>query len=239
LTSAKLTGANLAFAKLTGAELNGANLTGVFLNGIVSGGVEGFPSALPADWTLEQGTLTIPCAKAMGLVNSCKIGDTGPGGGVVFYVDETNPRGRKYKEIAPPLAFKERWAPSSFLNFVGCAVQDLPNLSISELNMGARNTSVITKACTARQAPAAWAAREYKSNGKNDWFLPSLQDLFDANDVFFAAYGKKRLWSSNWTGNLAWTFGTFDFDSDPTSFIVAIFQPATSEEHWVSPVRDF
>jgi hypothetical protein len=239
LTSADLERARLAFAKLTGAELTGANLTGVFLNGIVSGEVKGFPSALPADWTLVQGTLTIPCAKAMGFVNSCKIGDTGPGGGVVFYVDETNPRGRKYKEIAPPLAFKERWAPSSFLNFVGCAVQDLPIDDSTGPDTGAKNTSVITKACTALQAPAAWAAKNYKSNGKNDWFLPSLQDLFDANDVFFAAYGKKRLWSSNWTGNLAWTFGTFDFVSDPTSLIFTVFQPATSDLYWVSPVRAF
>jgi hypothetical protein len=239
LTSADLERARLAFANLTGAELTGANLTGVFLNGIVSGEVRGFPSALPADWTLVQGTLTIPCAKAMGFVNSCKIGDTGPGGGVVFYVDETNPVGSKYKEIAPPLAFKERWAPSSFLNFVGCAVQDLPIDDSTGPDTGAKNTSVITKACRELQAPAAWAAKNYKSNGKNDWFLPSLQDLFDANGVFFAAYGKKRLWSSNWTGNLAETFGTFDSVSDPTGLIFTIFKAATSDLYWVSPVRAF
>jgi hypothetical protein len=211
----------------------------VFLNGIVSGEVRGFPSALPADWTLVQGTLTIPCAKAMGFVNSCKIGDTGPGGGVVFYVAETNPVGSKYKEIAPPLAFKERWAPSSFFNFVGCAVQDLPIDDSTGPDTGAKNTSVITKACTALQAPAAWAAKNYTSNGKKDWFLPSADVLFFANNVIFPNYGKKTLWTSSWKGNLALSFVINDWVKDPLSLLFSLVLEETSDLYWVSPVRAF
>ena len=241
LTSADLERARLTFANLTSANLTGANLTGVFLNGIVSGKVEGFPSALPADWTLVQGFLTISCANGRGFKDTCKIGNIGPGGGKVFYVDETNPVGSKYKEIAPLLRYTERWAQSSVNRFVGC-VQDLPIYSRTEINMGARNTSVITKACTAQQAPAAWAAREYESNGKKDWFLPSTYDLMTANEGLFAAYGTdKTLWTSDWdyAGDATWTYVTLFKPSNQISGFFTLRSSNNNEKHWVSPVRAF
>ena len=33
-----------------------------------------------------------------GYAGACQIGDRGPGGGVVFYVNETNPTGTRYME---------------------------------------------------------------------------------------------------------------------------------------------
>ncbi len=41
------------------------------------------------------------CATGGGAAGTCVIGDTGPGGGKVFYVNEANPAGSRYME-APP-----------------------------------------------------------------------------------------------------------------------------------------
>ncbi len=42
-----------------------------------------------------------PCATGGGVAGTCVIGDTGPGGGKVFYVNDANPTGSRYME-APP-----------------------------------------------------------------------------------------------------------------------------------------
>jgi len=52
-----LTGFDLAYANLSGADLTGATLTGV-----VSGGLTGSPTALPAGWSLVAGYLVGPGA---------------------------------------------------------------------------------------------------------------------------------------------------------------------------------
>jgi uncharacterized protein YjbI with pentapeptide repeats len=52
LAGANLAGANLTDANLTGTDLNGTNLTGADLTGVSSGGITGFPSALPSGWLL-------------------------------------------------------------------------------------------------------------------------------------------------------------------------------------------
>lgn len=67
LSGIDLTGANLYWTNLTGANLTNAtltntsmittNLTDATLTGVISGGITVTPSALPAGWTLVNGTL--------------------------------------------------------------------------------------------------------------------------------------------------------------------------------------
>ncbi len=57
LTDANLSSADLGYAALTDANLSGANLSGVDLNRVISGGIIGTPSALPAGWLLVDGYL--------------------------------------------------------------------------------------------------------------------------------------------------------------------------------------
>jgi len=240
LSSADLRGASLTDANLAGAILTGATLTVANLEGTVSVRIKGSPLNLPTNWKLENGTLVKPpCAQGGGLGNSCEIGDIGPGGGKVFYVSEINVTGQRYMEVAPLLRYKESWAPSSFNALVRCAVQDLPIDDSTGPDTGAKNTSVITKACTALQAPAAWAAKNYTSNGKKDWFLPSADVLFFANNVIFPIYGNKTLWTSSWKGNLALSFVINDWVKDPLSLLFSLVLEETSDLYWVSPVRNF
>jgi uncharacterized protein YjbI with pentapeptide repeats len=62
LTAATLTGANLTGANLTGADVAKAVLTGARLTGVVSGGLVGIPSRLPADWSVVSKYLVGPGA---------------------------------------------------------------------------------------------------------------------------------------------------------------------------------
>ncbi|MGD0394449.1 MAG: pentapeptide repeat-containing protein [Acidimicrobiales bacterium] len=62
LTGTKLTGAKLTGANLTGANLTGASLTSAALSGVISGGLVGTPSGLPANWSVVSGYLVGPGA---------------------------------------------------------------------------------------------------------------------------------------------------------------------------------
>lgn len=66
LENADVTGANLTSATLTGVNLTGADLAGATLAGAQSSGVNGTPSALPADWMLHGGFLIGPAADLAG-----------------------------------------------------------------------------------------------------------------------------------------------------------------------------
>jgi hypothetical protein len=102
-----------------------------------------------------------------------EIGDTGPGGGIIFFVDEddTYP-GWKYLEAAPSTSeFSNRaWSNTTDQTIGGAG---------TVIGTGKENTEAI----------AAWqnlndevgAAPEYCNsltiNGKSDWFMPSQDEL--------------------------------------------------------------
>jgi uncharacterized protein YjbI with pentapeptide repeats len=240
LSDATLTDANLAYATLTDADLTGANLAKAFLFGAVSGGIQGIPSALPADWTLAKGILTIPCAKGGGRQNTCKIGDIGPGGGTVFYVNETV-LFNKYMEVAARLS-KVSWAIDIKANGVNCLNLAIPGSFGSAIGTGQGNTRAITRACTREQAPAAWAAKNYTSNGLQDWFLPSADELFQTNASikdgasFFEETNNGR-WSSTSrkvNPEVAFRLGSTDFDPR-----VSPMPAMRIADQWVTPIRFF
>ena len=98
-----------------------------------------------------------------------RIGDTGPGGGIVFYdAGSVQPWGR-YLEAAPagwsgserdPVAFWcNRWAWVATSDAIGT---------------GAANTQAMLAACP---SGAATTASSYRGGGKADWFLPSKDEL--------------------------------------------------------------
>jgi uncharacterized protein YjbI with pentapeptide repeats len=67
LTNATLANGNLTNATLTGANLTGADLTGATLTGVISGGLTGTPTALPAGWSIVAGYLMGPGANLTGV----------------------------------------------------------------------------------------------------------------------------------------------------------------------------
>jgi hypothetical protein len=108
------------------------------------------------------------------------IGGTGPGGGIVFYVDpvgftmadtgltahylEAAPGGWDGGGSDPNLA----WAsyPSSSYNGVSGTGTDI--------GTGRKNTALML---ASGDVPAAQACKGYENNGKTDWFIPSIDEL--------------------------------------------------------------
>jgi hypothetical protein len=134
------------------------------------------------------------------------IGDTGPGGGKIFYVSETgftmtdNNQVCHYLEAAPAdIPTELTWVSSAYQNtyISGTA---------GTIGTGKKNTALIL--ATDADAPAAKACNDYSNGGKTDWFLPSRDEL---NQLYVnrASVGNMRTndyWSSCQGGynNGAW-----------------------------------
>jgi hypothetical protein len=106
------------------------------------------------------------------------VGETGPGGGKVFYKDEagflntyTNTICR-YLEAAPDDAGNgTRFAWAKY----GTEAYDNVTGTSAYIGAGRMNTALIL--ATDETAPAALACINYRGGGKTDWFLPSIDEL--------------------------------------------------------------
>jgi hypothetical protein len=121
---------------------------------------------------------TLTCAQG----GTCVVGNTGPGGGIVFYVQTaTDTAPWRYMEAAPNTwsGFGEDWTT------LWCNSNEdfLPNLifgntgtihTSSAIGAGFRNTRMMVQNCG---FGAANAAAAYNGGGKSDWFLPSKDEL--------------------------------------------------------------
>jgi formylglycine-generating enzyme required for sulfatase activity len=130
------------------------------------------------------------------------IGDTGPGGGIVFYITNGSLNGL---EAAPPLwngGSADPWSLWSNIQHtaVGVSAQG------TAIGTGLANSNAII-AQSGHTTSAAKLCRDYTGGGKTDWFLPSKDEL---NQLYlqkagvggFAVYD---YWSSSeYDANLAW-----------------------------------
>ncbi len=111
------------------------------------------------------------------------IGDTGPAGGIVFYLSngdgiigthglEAAPRDQVLTEESPPegKARRERWG--CFGTEVNKGEDDA-----TAVGSGAQNTADILLACGDEPGTAAKLVDAYSLNNYTDWFLPSLDEL--------------------------------------------------------------
>ena len=97
-----------------------------------------------------------------------KIGDTGPGGGIVFHDKGNSSGGWRYLEVSRVNIGTIPWASSGF------AVIDRPGTGAA-IGTGRANTIIILNADG--NAPAAKACIDYRGGGMSDWFLPSRDEL--------------------------------------------------------------
>ena len=122
-------------------------------------------------------------------LNSYNIGDTGPGGGKIFFIDETG----------IPLVGTDKTI--HYLEAAPADIQELvlwidPELSEkneitgtgTEIGTGWNNTSLITAKTILTSA--ALSCEDYSNIGKNDWFLPSKDELSELH--------KQKNLFSNW-----------------------------------------
>ena len=141
---------------------------------------------------------------------ACVVGDTGPGGGTVFYLSETAINaadgigtGGRYLEAAPSTFSKT--------TFTWCEGITDPHITTiggtsSAIGSGAINTKIVSSRCT---GGAVHEAANLTLGGKSDWFLPSageLLQMFNQRSILGFGTGTTAAnyfyWGSNETENL-------------------------------------
>jgi hypothetical protein len=178
---------------------------------------------------------------------SCKVGNTGPGGGEVFYdAGMEQPWGR-FLEFAPNGWYgsasdpKAKWCDNDSWPVYGPEGETI--------GQGKPNTKLMLQHCT---SGAAVVAASYRGGSKDDWYLPAIDELeelakyvtrADEDDlVINGGYGRLKiiregfnsaLWSStNYRGQ--WGYATAALGHGQLSSIWSKYY----EEH-VRPIRAF
>lgn len=103
---------------------------------------------------------------------TCALGDTGPGGGVVFYV-----AGATFTSTGSDCGTSCRYLeaqPAVIQTGLWCSVNTNQNVRSEAIGGGYANTSTAQALCT---SGAIRAAFDYQKNGKTDWHLPSFGEL--------------------------------------------------------------
>ncbi|MDR1893872.1 MAG: DUF1566 domain-containing protein [Spirochaetales bacterium] len=135
------------------------------------------------------------------------IGDTGPGGGKIFYVSpagfQSNGVTCHYLEAAPEDIGPLKWQ----------SVNIQVGTTRSGIGMGAANTAAILAADP--NAAAARTCDMYRTGGKDDWFLPSRDELTEMywQKAIIGGFGTGYYWSSleyNYSNAWAQSFSNGD-----------------------------
>ena len=171
-------------------------------------------------------------------VFSYKVGDTGPGGGVIFFVDRFDEyTGFTYLEVAPVGTEVQRtWATGA--NWTAL----VSGADSRALGGGYQNTlDIVAQAGNVAATCAAAYCADLTSGGQSDWYLPSWAEIKMVNDVVhlglsvggfvFATSGLTYYWSS--TENKATDGWSWDF------YYGFLGGGPKNETYYVRPVRRF
>ena len=136
--------------------------------------VRAFPyfGGQPPAFALVTATTEFPQCSSLAIL--CRIGDVGPGGGIVVYDAGSKQSWGQYLEVAPKSCETSRVAYS-----VTKTTSLFPNttarVASKAIGGGKDNTEKLKKV----SSPAAFAASE-PCNSVSDWFLPSKDELNEA-----------------------------------------------------------
>lgn len=181
---------------------SGLSLTTVYSGVAPTGGPVARVTGLAGVDTATVSTSYIYGSCALGGI--CKVGDLGPGGGRVFYVSNTPidsatgvSGGGIYLEVAPK-AWNGNGSGEAYSSFA-TTLTSVPGTS-SAIGTGAENSRLF-RAALGDSATAATLALNRTFNGKDDWFVPSYDELTTAITTLaplglgeFTSYA--NLWSS-------------------------------------------
>ena len=146
-------------------------------------------------------------------------GDTGPGGGIVFF---TNADGSHGLEAAPFPMTPMRW---------GCTGTEIAGADAVAIGSGAQNTADILAGCN-EFSFAASLANQYSPNGYTDWYLPSrdeLNEMYLQKSILGISGGK--LWSSTEV-NQDFAWGQWFDNGNPVN-------DTKNSNNFVRPIRAF
>ena len=153
----------------------------------------------------------------------CRVGDIGPGGGIVFYDAGKTEWWGRFLEIAPQSCEGVRlpWRPASKTNRVyetsGFVVT---RLKTKFIGMGRLNTQEIVAAFGANSYAAKFAD-DLVCGDKSDWFLPSKDEL----DIAFNRLAQNRVAGNDtpvggFNKGYYWTSSIYDFKTAWTQYFM-------------------
>lgn len=190
----------------------------------------------PVGATGPAGTnASITCAQG----GTCILGDTGPGGGKVFYISPTPNTAAtpwRYLEAAPKTWSGESSDP--WIAWCSNKTSFVPNLltgstsilqTSAAVGQGFMNTQKMLKGCNYGAANAVVA---YHGGGKSDWYLPSKDELLQMylSKTTIGDLSNSGYWtSSESSGTQAWVQGIQS----------GVQASADKEANQVRPIRAF
>lgn len=132
------------------------------------------PTTIPAPTaTVVPTTAPTPVAAGCNGTNTCKVGDTGPAGGIVFYAAKTPQSWGQFMEVRPEIFAQLAWD--------SCNLSAFDTYGKGAIGDGPKQTAAVTAACKQDGTPAnAGSVAEvdaYSQNGFDDWFIPSKDEL--------------------------------------------------------------
>jgi hypothetical protein len=200
------------------------------------------------DLPIASATVTLTGTTCDGATFTCQVGDTGPGGGKIFYVAPTTftqlsaygsmcKTWCKYLEAAPSSWFEggeptRSWATD--VNNNRATTVPAPGALQTAIGTGYQNSNAIAaQTGNVYATSAAVVTRTYRGNGLADWYLPSKDEL---NQLYLQKTAVGGVWaavywsSTESNANAAWTqnFGI----GDPAAV-------SKDTNFYVRPVRAF
>ena len=138
-----------------------------------------------------------------------KVGDTGPGGGIIFYVDRFNEYSEfTYLELSPSYEHIQRaWATNVNSNQTTATAGG----ESRALGAGYQNTlNIVAQTGNVAATCAAAYCADLVSGGQSDWYLPSVAEIKMVHNVAYhnlgiSGFGLGTYWSSTEsTASTAW-----------------------------------
>jgi hypothetical protein len=144
----------------------------------------------------QNGTATTsPAILGCNGTATCKVGDKGPGGGIVFYAAATPQPWGQFMEVKPELFAQLKWDT--------CNLNAFDTYGKGAIGDGLKQLNAVVAACAADGTPnnagSISAVDAHTQNGFSDWFIPSreeLQALVNSKVLTFAT--DKDLTSYTW-----------------------------------------
>ena len=168
-------------------------MTDGFVNQNVTPHSPTFDLTMPAcrDAATTSTVVALTCATG----GTCIVGDTGPGGGKVFYVHASGTFACgatlgstcKYLEAATSDLAGSAWCSDTASSL---------GVTATGIGSGMSNTTTADTTCA---SGAIQAAADYTNNGKTDWHLPSKDELNQlyTNSATVGGFSAGSYWSSS------------------------------------------
>ena len=192
---------------------------------VLLGGLVLAPSVTdPCEPTTTLATPTTTVAPAL-----YSVGDPGPGGGTIFYVDRTRAEGSQNFEAAcvgwsdGTCGGDDATDPTAEW---GCYESPITGADVTAIGTGEQNSADIVFGC-ATDGIAARLANALELGGQDDWFLPSKDEL---NQMYIwriaiGGFTSDGYWSSSeFSASIAWSQifllgGQSDSDKDSVRYV--------------------